>query len=146
MTTQSELGDAREPDQDYLQVRLYRQPVPRFWWLRRRSYLLFILRELSSAFVAWFIAYLLVLVYAVGQGESSYQRFLDWSANPFLIALNVVTLAFVVLHAVTFFQAAPQTTVVRLRGRRVPTAALAAPIFAAWVVVSAFLIWLVVLA
>jgi fumarate reductase subunit C len=142
-------------DSDHLQVRLYRQPVPRFWWLRRRSYLLFVLRELSSLFVAWFVAYLLVLVYVVGAGESSYQRFLDWSANPFVIALNVVALAFVVLHAVTFFQAAPQTTVVRLRGRmvpaalrgqRVPAPALAAPIFAGWVVVSAFLIWLVVLA
>jgi fumarate reductase subunit C len=132
--------------EDYLKVQLYRQPVSRLWWLKRRSYLLFILRELSSVFVAWFVAYLLVLVYAVGEGESSYQRFLDWSANPFVIALNVVALAFVVLHSVTFFQAAPTTTVVRLRGRRVPGPALAAPIFAAWVVVSAFLIWLVVLA
>jgi fumarate reductase subunit C len=132
--------------EDYLAVRLYRQPVSRLWWLKRPSYLLFILREFSSVFVAWFVAYLLVLVYAVGDGESSYQRFLDWSANPFLIALNVVALAFVVLHAVTFIQAAPTTTVVRLRGRRLPDAALAAPIFAAWVVVSAFLIWLVVLA
>jgi fumarate reductase subunit C len=140
---------------EHLRVRLYRQPVPRLWWLRRPTYLLFILREFSSLFVAWFVAYLLVLVYAVGDSESSYQRFLDWSANPFVIALNVVTFGFVVLHAVTFFQAAPQTTVIRLRGRpvpaalrgrRVPAAALAAPIFAAWVVVSAFLIWLVVLA
>jgi fumarate reductase subunit C len=131
---------------DYFQAKLYRQRLPVFWWLRRRSYLLFVLRELSSVFVGWFVAYLLVLVYAVGEGESSYQRFLDWSANPFVIALNVVALAFVVLHAVTFFQAAPQTTVVRLRGRRVPAVALAAPIFAAWVVVSAFVIWLVVYA
>jgi succinate dehydrogenase subunit C len=140
---------------DHLQVRLYRQPVSRLWWLRRPTYLLFILRELSSLFVAWFVAYLLVLVAAVGAGESSYERFLDWSANPFVIALNVVALAFAVLHSVTFFQAAPQTTVVRLRGRmvpaavrgqRVPAALLAGPIFAAWVVVSAFVIWLVVLA
>lgn len=128
------------------QVRLYRQKLPRLWWVRRPSYLLFILRELSSLFVAWFVAYLLVLVYAVGQGADAYQSFLDFSANPFVIALNVLALAFIVLHAVTFFQAAPQTTVVRLRGRRVPAAMLAAPIFGGWVVVSAFLIWLVVLA
>jgi fumarate reductase subunit C len=142
-------------EHDFHRVRLYRQPVPRLWWLRRRSYLLFVLRELSSLFVAWFVAYLLVLVYATGRGESSYERFMDWAANPFVIAVNVVALAFVVLHAVTFFQAAPQTTVVRLRGRlvpaglrgrRVPAVALAAPIFGAWVVVSAFVIWLVVLA
>jgi fumarate reductase subunit C len=128
------------------EVRLYRPKVPRFWWARRRSYLLFVLRELSSLFVAWFVAYLLMLVYAVGEGESAYRRFLDWSANPFVVAVNLVALAFVLLHAVTFFQAAPQTTVVRLRGRRVPSAALAAPIFLAWIVISAFLIWLVVLA
>lgn len=128
------------------EVRLYRPRVPVFWWLRRRSYLLFVLRELSSLFVAWSVAYLLWLAYAVGAGGGSYQRFLDASANPLLIALNLVALAFLLLHAITFFQAAPQTTVVRLRGRRVPPVALAAPIFAAWVVVSGFLIWLVVYA
>lgn len=129
-----------------LQVRLYRQRVPLWWWLSRRSYLLFVLRELSSLFVAWFVAYLLLLIYAISQGEAAYQGFLDRSSNPWLVALNLVALGFVVLHAITFFQAAPQTTVVRLRGRRVPSAALAAPIFAGWVVVSAFLVWLVVLA
>ncbi|HEY8474923.1 MAG TPA: hypothetical protein VIL37_20190 [Natronosporangium sp.] len=132
--------------EDFLAVRLYRQPVSRLWWLRRPTYLLFILRELSSVFVAWFVAYLLVLVYAIGDGESSYQRFLDRSANPVVIAVNAVAFGFVVLHAITFFQAAPTTTVVRLRGKRLPSAALAAPIFAAWAIVSAFLIWLVVLA
>jgi fumarate reductase subunit C len=133
------------PDPGF-QVRLYRQRVPRFWWLHRRSYLVFVLRELSSLFVAWFVAYLLLLVYAISQGPASYERFLDLSANPFMIGLNVVTLAFVVLHAVTFFLAAPQTTVVRLRGRRVPPPVLAAPLFGGWAVVSAFLVWLVMFA
>lgn len=133
-------------DSEHLRVRLYRQPVPRFWWLRRRSYLLFVLRELSSLFVGWFVAYLLLLVYAVGRSDAAYQSFLDFSANPFMIALNGVALAFVVLHAVTFLAAAPQTTVVRLRGRRVPPRALTVPLYAGWALVSAFLIWLVVLA
>lgn len=133
-------------DPDHLQVRLYRQPVPRFWWLRRRSYLVFVLRELSSLFVGWFVAYLLLLVYAVGRSEAAYQSFLDFSANPFVIALNAVALAFVVLHAVTFLAAAPQTTVVRLRGRRVSPRLLAVPLYGGWAAVSAFLIWLVVLA
>ena len=44
------------------QGRPYRPRVSRFWWLRRRSYLLFVLRELSSVFVAWFVVYLLLLV------------------------------------------------------------------------------------
>lgn len=129
-----------------LQARLYRQPVPRLWWLRRPTYLLFILRELSSLFVAWFVAYLLLLIYAIGQGAAAYQRFLDLAAHPVMIAVNAVALAFLLLHAITFFQAAPQTTVIRLRGWRVPPLLLAAPIFGAWLVVSALLVWLVMLA
>jgi fumarate reductase subunit C len=131
-------------DPEHLRVRLYRQPVPRFWWLRRRSYLLFVLRELSSLFVGWFVAYLLLLVYSVGRSEAAYQSFVDFSKNPFVIALNAVALAFLVLHAATFLAAAPQTTVVRLRGQRVPPRALALPLYAGWALVSAFLIWLVV--
>ena len=42
-----------------------------YWWLERRSYLAFILRELSSVFVAWFVVFLLLLVRAVGQGDAS---------------------------------------------------------------------------
>ena len=49
-------------------------------------------------------------------------EFLDWSGQPVVLALNVVALAFVLLHAVTWFNLAPQAIVVRMRGRRVPAA------------------------
>jgi hypothetical protein len=39
-----------------------RAPCSRLWWGRRRSYALFVMRELSSVFVAWFVVYLLLLV------------------------------------------------------------------------------------
>jgi fumarate reductase subunit C len=57
--------------------------------------------------------------------------------------LNVVTLAFVLYHAVTWFQLTPKAMVVRLRGRRVPGAAIAASAYAGWVVVSGLVAWLV---
>jgi fumarate reductase subunit C len=117
--------------------------MPILWWLRRRSYLLFVAREVSSVFVAWFVVYLLLLVRAVGQGEDSYRRFLDWSANPFVLTLNVVTLLFVVLHAVTWFNLAPKAMVVKVRGRRLPPAFVAAAHFGAWAVVSAVVAWIV---
>ena len=40
-----------------------------YWWLGRWPYVRFILRELSSLAVAWFVLYLLVLFRAVGVGE-----------------------------------------------------------------------------
>jgi fumarate reductase subunit C len=113
------------------------------WWLRRRSYTAFILRELSSVFVAWFVVYLLLLVRAVGQGPAQYQQFLDWSANPLLVVLNAVALAFVVYHTVTFINLTPQAMIVKVRGRRIPGRLIAGSLYGAWIVVSALLAWLV---
>jgi fumarate reductase subunit C len=125
-------------------VRLYRRRTPLFWWLSRRTYTMFVLRELSSVFVAWTVVFLLLLVRAVGRGPVAYQQFLDWSATPWVIALNVVALLFVLYHAITFVNLTPQAMVVKLRGRRVPPRLLAGSMYLAWLVVSALLVWLVV--
>lgn len=123
--------------------RWYRTPVRTLWWLRRRSYLLFILRELSSVFVAWFVVFLLLLVHAVSRGNNEYQRFLHWASNPWVLLVNVVALAFVALHAVTWFDLTPKAIVVRLRGKRVPSAWIAGSSYLAWAAVSALVTWLV---
>jgi succinate dehydrogenase subunit C len=132
---------------------LYRRPVSLFWSARRGSYLLFVLRELSSVAVAWTVVYLLLMVNAVFSGADAYQRFLDWSGSPWLILINVVALLFLLLHAVTWFNLAPQAIVVRLKGRRVPARLrgklvpprlVAAAHFGAWLVASA-LVALIVL-
>jgi fumarate reductase subunit C len=124
--------------------RLYKPRIPVLWWLRRRSYAAFVLRELSSVSVGWFVVFLLLMVRAAAGGPAEYQRFLDWAASPWLIAVNVVALAFVLYHAVTFVNLTPQAIVVKARGRRVPPRMLAGSIYLVWIVVSAFLAWLVV--
>jgi fumarate reductase subunit C len=123
---------------------LYQSPISTFWWLRRRSYLTFVLRELSSVFVAWSVVYMLLFINAVRQGDQRYQEFLDWSASPWLLVINLVTLLFVVFHAITWFNLTPQAMVVRLRGRRVPRSLIAASVYLGWLVVSAFVVWLLV--
>jgi fumarate reductase subunit C len=125
-------------------ARLYKPKTSALWWLGRRSYTAFILRELSSVFVAWTVVYLLWMVYAVAQGPAQYQRFLDTAGSPWLIALNVVSLAFLVYHTVTFVNLTPQAMVLKPLGHRIPGRVLAVALYAAWLVVSAFLVWLVV--
>ncbi len=122
--------------------RWFRPRVSTYWWLSRRSYLAFILRELSSIFVAWFVVYLLLLVRAVSQGDASYQQFLDWSARAPVLLLNVVTLFFLVYHSITWFNLAPQAMVVHVGPRRVPALVIAGSNYLAWVVISAILAWL----
>ena len=121
----------------------YRQPVSRLWWLKKRTYFLFVMRELSSIFVAWFAVFLMIMVVAIGRGEASYQSFLSWAASPVVVVVNVVALAFVVLHTVTWFALTPQAMVVSVRGRRVPAAAILGGQYLGLIVVSAVIFWLV---
>jgi fumarate reductase subunit C len=122
--------------------RWLRARVSTYWWLSRGSYLAFILREISSVFVAWFVVYLLMLVTAVGKGEAAYEAFLRWSAGPLVLLLNAVTLVFVVFHAITWFNLAPQAMVIKVGKTRVPGLLIAGSNYAGWVVVSAVLAWL----
>jgi fumarate reductase subunit C len=124
-------------------VRLYRPRISIWWWTRKRSYFVFVMRELSSVFIAWFVVYLVLFVYAVGQGEAAYLRFLDWASAPWVIALNVVSLVFVLLHTVTWFSLTPQAMAVRVAGRRVPDFHILAGQYTGLVVVSGFVFWLV---
>jgi fumarate reductase subunit C len=147
----------------------YRQPVSRLWWTKKWTYFLFMMRELTCVFVAWSVVFLMMLVYAIGRGEASYRQFLDWASSPVVVVVNVVALAFLVLHTVTWFALTPQAAVVRGRGRkvvrtrmvhvagrivpaatvirvggRVPAAIVIASQYVGLAVVSAFIVWLVV--
>ena len=124
--------------------RWHRPRVSTWWWLKRRSYLAFILRELSSVFVAWSVVFLLLLVAALSGGEDGYRQFLAWAGRPVVVVLNFVSLFFVVFHAVTWFNLAPKAMVMRWRGRRVPGAWVAASNYAAWALASALVAWLLV--
>ena len=65
--------------------------------------------------------------------------FLDTLANPLMVVLNVVALAFVLLHTITFANLTPRAMVVKLRGRRVPSRAILAGVYFGWLVVTAVL-------
>ncbi|WP_158847778.1 fumarate reductase subunit C [Saccharothrix deserti] len=116
----------------------YVKPISTLWWLRRPSYFLFALRELSSVFVAWFVVYLLMLVSAISAGPEAYHRFLDWSTGRVLV-LNVVALLFVLLHAVTWFNLAPRAMVVP----HVPPVVVLVLHYLLWLGLSAALAWVV---
>jgi fumarate reductase subunit C len=121
----------------------YRRPVSRWWWLEKRSYLLFVLREFSCVFVAWTVVFLLLMLGAVAGSDDDYQSFLDWASAPWVVVVNVISLLFLALHTVTWFALTPKAMVVRVRGERLPAWLILVGQYAGLVVVSAFVIWLV---
>ncbi|MGH3332611.1 MAG: fumarate reductase subunit C [Nocardioidaceae bacterium] len=121
----------------------YRRLVSTWWWVRKRTYFVFVMRELSSIFIAWFVLYLLILVSAVSRGEAAYQDFVDFAEHPAVVAVNVVALTFVVLHTITWFNLTPKAMDVRLRSRPVPGWVVIVSQYVGLAVVSAFIVWLV---
>ena len=124
----------------------YQRRMSVFWWVHKRSYFLFVMRELSSLFVAWFVVYLLMFIAAVGGGAEKYDAFLDRASSPLFLVVNAAALAFLVLHTITWFALTPQAMVLNVGGRRVPGVLIIAAQYVGLAVVSGFVYWLVVLA
>ena len=120
----------------------YRVRMSTYWWLGRWPYLKFILREISSVFVAWFVIETLLQINALIDGPEAWVEMQDFFTNPLVIALNVISLFFIVFHAITWFNLAPKAMAVRLGGKRVPGILIAGPQYVAWVIVSAVVAWL----
>ncbi|HXE89991.1 MAG TPA: hypothetical protein VNK82_03410 [Terriglobales bacterium] len=124
--------------------RWYRKRVSTYWWLGRWPYLRFILRELTSLAVAYSVVLTLVQICALRAGPESYAQLQQFLRNPIIVVVNLLALAFALFHTITWFNLAPSAMAVRFRGRRLPDAAVAAPNYVAWAVVTAFVIWTVV--
>jgi fumarate reductase subunit C len=119
----------------------YRRRVSVWWWLEKWIYTKFVLRELTSLFVAFFALELLWKVRSLAGGPEAYARFLARMQRPVFLVLNSVALLFVLFHAVTWFNLTPKALVVRLGGKRVPDWAIQATNYLAWVAVSIGLVW-----
>ena len=98
----------------------YRTRVPTLWWSRKWPYLKFMLRELSSVFVAFYVVILLLQLHALRGGPETYLEFQHWLTNPLLVVLNGISFLFVLFHAVTWFNLTPKAMAVRWRGKRLP--------------------------
>jgi fumarate reductase subunit C len=119
----------------------YRRRMSVFWWLHKASYAVFVARELTSVFVAYFAVLLILQLRALAAGPDAHARFLSRLASPGVLVLDTVALLFVVFHAVTWFNLAPTAMVVRVRETRVPDWAIAASNYAAWLALSLAVTW-----
>lgn len=112
----------------------YRAGRDRLWFMRSRAYALFVVRELTSVFVAWTTVFVVLLVDALISG--TFADFQAFAGQWWVISLNVIAFLATAYHSVTFLNLAPKATVVRLDGWRVPAFMIQGGNHSAWLAIS----------
>jgi fumarate reductase subunit C len=122
--------------------RRYVRPMPALWWLKRPAYFKFMVREVTSAFIAGYALCLLVLMCGAGDANGFHTMFVSLQ-SPTSVALHLVVLAFALFHTITFFNLTPRAIVVHRGEEKLPEIAIKGAHYAGWVVVSAVLFFIV---
>jgi fumarate reductase subunit C len=122
----------------------YIRPMPATWWLHNYHLVLFMVRELTSLFVAGYAIFLLVLLYfRFSNQEAAFSEVLK---SPVSIVCQVIALAFVVFHSVTWFNLTPKAVILWRGEEKVSPAVIAGAHYALWAVVSLIILFLVAVA
>lgn len=124
-------------------LKMYRRPMSFWWWLERRAYFKFVVRELTCLFVGVFAVLTLLQVQAVADGPEAYAAFTAMLSSPACIAFSTVAFLFVLFHSLTWFPLVPTTIVLRVGERRVPNSVIAGAHFAGWLVASVVVAFIV---
>ena len=114
----------------------YVRPMPATWWLQRRPYTLFMLREFTAVFVAGYAVFLIVLLDRALQGPEAFAAFVQGLKSPVSIVLHLIVLAMTAYHSATWFDSMAKVIVLWRGEERVSPASIVAAGYAAWVVAS----------
>lgn len=114
----------------------YIRPMPPGWWLKKKSYTLFMIRELTAIFVAGYAIFLLTLIYRAMQGMEVFTAFVQGLKSPLSIVLHLLALVMAIYHSVTWFNLTPKVLVVWRGEEQVNPNLIAASHYVAWLLVS----------
>jgi len=115
------------------------RPIPGNWWLRRRPYTVFMLRELSAGFIALYAILLFRLMHRAPD-QVNFGLLVDELKGPTFIFLHLVVLGFALLNTITTFNLAPRVFKLYRGEEKVPESLIAGAHYAAWIVASIVLL------
>ncbi len=114
----------------------YIRPMPANWWMMKKTFVLFIVRELTCVFVGGYALFLLALVARRDQPEA----FAAWLNSPLLIALQIIALPMLLVHSITWINLTPKVMVVWRGEERVSPLLIAGANYVAWAIISIFIL------
>lgn len=136
------MGEPVNPSYTGHHPKWHRRRIPLFWWLGNTAYTRFIIRELTSLAVGYSALVVVLQVWSLDRGPESYDRFVNWLQLRPVVTLHVVVLAALVYHSVTWLNLAPKALILRVAGRRLSESVVLLIHYAAWLVASAAVLWL----
>ena len=81
----------------------YHPTISPTWWLKKRRYFMFMMRELSSVFVAAFLLLFMYELFLVSKGAETFALFQESLRRPGFLAFYVVAFVFAIYHTITWF-------------------------------------------
>ena len=122
-------------------TKMYYRPMTWTWWLKNPNYTKFMVREVTSVFVALYLVTLLYFISRLPAGSQELQSYLERLSSPGWIAFHVIALFFALFHTVTWFNLTPKVMVIWRGEEKVPGWILAGGNYLVWMVISVAFGW-----
>ena len=120
----------------------YQTPLPWSWFMQRRAYRRFMVREATSVFLAAYLVYLIVWIYRLGQGPEGLAAAIDSARRPFTVALHILALAAALYHSITWFNLTPKIMPLYIGEDRVPDFLAAILMgYLPWTLITFIILW-----
>jgi fumarate reductase subunit C len=116
----------------------YIRPMPANWWLKKKTYFLFMVRELTCVFVGGYALFLLALTTRLDDP----QGFAALLNSPMLIALQIIALPMVFYHSITWLNLTPMVMVLWRGEERVSPFLITVVMYVIWAVISIVILWI----
>lgn len=121
--------------------RRHAQPLPGNWFLRRRGYVLYVVREFTAVPIAIWMIWFLVEIARLHGGRSAYHPHFSGA----FIAFSALCLIFALWHSVTFLSLSGLIMRIPIGDRSLPSQVVAAASFGALIlafaVIGGLLMW-----
>ena len=119
-----------------------RRPLPRTWWLRKQSYLFFMIRELTSLAV---LAYAILIITAIwtAASDGSFTIFFDFLKSTTSVIIHVGLLILALVHTFTWIALTPKVMVLWRDDEQIEPDVIAGANGLIFLLISGAVLWVV---
>ena len=121
----------------------YRKPVSNAWWLERKQYFFFVIRELTSIFVAGYCLFLLFIISEISDGQENYTLLILSLNSTISLVFHFISLPFILYHTITWFNLTPKIMKLQIGEERISEKLIVGLVYISWGIISRIIFWLI---